>query len=152
MIPSRKVAYYNWTPVTKSKWVREMPSGVAGRELLKPICSTTMSLCRPRGQRLVRTCITLRTGAHCVIGVKFLCTLNLEASCVDLIHEKSFRSPVTREKYRKAKFQVSIIPRSADLEFVVRHRGKELARVWADYAENLCDTEVVSEHWNDDQL
>ncbi len=120
-----------------SQSVRGIPSGVAEREVLKSSYSTTMSLRRPRGERLVRTCITRPTGAHCVIGVKVLCTLNFEASCVDLIREESFKSPVTGEMYRKASFRYSIIPRSADLEFVVNYGSKELARIHADYVENL---------------
>ena len=99
-----------------------------------------MSLHRPREERLVRTRITRSTGAHCGIGVRLLCTLHCEADCADLINGQSFKNPVTREKYRHAKLQFSIIPRSADLEFTVNYHGKELGRVQADYAENLRDT------------
>ena len=119
--------------------------GAAEREGLNQIYSTTMSLHRPRGRPLVRTRITSSTGAHCVIGVKFLCKLKFEAECSGLWVEQSFKSAITKEKYRTATFQVSITPRSAALEFVVHYQGKELARVHADYAENLRDTEVESQ-------
>ena len=77
-----------------------------------------------------------------MIGVKIPCRLDSEANCTDIISEESFNSPVTGEKHRNAKFHVSIIPRTADLEFAVSFRGKELGRVQADYAENLRDTEL----------
>ena len=104
-----------------------------------------MSQCRPRGERLVRTRITRPTAAHCPIAVELLCTLNFEANCADLIIESSFKSAVTRQKYRTATFDISIMPRSADLDFVVNYMGAELARVQVDYAENLRDTESVDE-------
>ena len=104
-----------------------------------------MSLRRLRGERLVRTRTTRPTSAHCPIGVKLLCTLNFEAHCADLFSESSFRSAVTRQKYRLATFDISIMPRSADLEFVVNYLGEELARVQVEYAENLRDTEEVDE-------
>ena len=119
-----------------------MPFGAVEREILKNSYTTMTSIHRPRGKRLVRTRITRPTGAHCVLGVKLLCRLSFEADCADLILSDSFKSPVTREKYRHATFEVSIIPRSADLEFAAYYRGQELARVQADYAENLRDTEV----------
>ena len=77
-----------------------------------------------------------------MLGVKLLCRLNFEASSGDLILADRFKSPVNGERYRHAIFEVSIIPRSADLDFVVKYRDEELARVQADYAENLRDTEV----------
>ena len=101
-----------------------------------------MSLHRPRGERLVRTRITRSTGAHCGIGVRRLCTLHCEVDCADLINGKSFRNPVTGEKYHSLEFQISIIPRSADLEFLLNYRGKQLGKVKADYAENLRKTKV----------
>ena len=101
-----------------------------------------MSLHHPRGGRLVRTRITRSTGAHCGIGVTRLCTLHCEVDCADLILGQSFRNPVTKEKYHKTEFQFSIIPHSADLEFIVNYRGKQLGKVKADYAENLPKTTV----------
>ena len=101
-----------------------------------------MRLRRPCGYRLVRTCITRPTDTHYVVGVKLLCKLGIEASCANLIVEKRFNSPVTRKKYRHARFQVAIIHRSADVVFVDDHRDEELGRLQASYAENLCDTEV----------
>ena len=148
MIPLRKVAYLKLALVTTSKWVRWRPSSTAEREVLKSSYSTMMSLHHPRGERSVRTRIVRSTGTYCIIGVKLLCTLNFEAECYDLVIEQSFKSVITREKYRTATFQVSIIPRSADLEFVVHYHGEELARVQADYAENLRDTVVGSKEFS----
>lgn len=101
-----------------------------------------MSLHRPRGERLVRTRITRSTGAHCGIGVRRLCTLHCEVDYADLIKAESFRNPVTGNKYYKPEFQFSMIPRSADLEFLVNYHGKQLGKVKADYAENLRKTKV----------
>lgn len=101
-----------------------------------------MSLHRPRGERLVRTRIPRSTGAHCGIGVRLLCALHCEADCADLINGQSMKNPVTGGKYRHTTLQFLIIPRSADLEFAIKYRGKELGRVQADYAENLCNTKV----------
>lgn len=107
------------------------------RELSTFPCTTTKSLRHPRGERLVRTRTTRPTDAHCMIGVKLLCTLKFEADCVNFVREESIKSAVTKEKYRTARFQISITLRSADLEFAVSYRGAELGRVQADYAENL---------------
>ena len=101
-----------------------------------------MSLHRPRGERLVRTRTTRSTGAHSGIGVRRLCKLRCEVDCADLIKGKSRRSPVTGVKYHITEFQFSIIPRSADLEFMVNYRGKQLGKVKADYVENLPKTTV----------
>ena len=120
-----------------SKCVRGMHFGMAEREPLTCPYSTMKSLGRLRGRRLVRTRITPPIDAHYMIDVRLLCTLNFEADCVDFLGEQSFKGAVTREKYRTATFQVSIILGNADLEFAVSYRGEELGRVQADYVENL---------------
>ena len=86
-----------------------------------------MRLRRPCGYRLVRTCITRPTDTHYVVGVKLLCKLGFEASCANLIIEKRFKSPVTRKKYRHARFQVAVIHRSAGVVFVDDHRGDTIS-------------------------
>ena len=119
-----------------------MPFGAAERGILTNNYTRMTSIHRPRGKRLVRTRVTRPTGVHCVLGVKPLCTLSSKADYADLIISDSFRSPVTREKYCHAAFKVLMIPRSADLEFTAHYRGQGLARIQADYAENLSDNEV----------
>ena len=139
MIQLRKVADYKSISTSMSKWVGGMCC-VAEREGLVPVYYIMRNLRRPRGKHFVRIHITCQISTHCVIGVKSLCELQFEAKCADLISDKLFKSPVTGEDYREIHYQVSIIPRSADLEFGAYYRGRELAHVQVDYAENLRGT------------
>ena len=140
MIQLRKVADYKSVSSRMSKWEGGMYTCIAEREVLVPLYHIMRNQRRPRGEHFVRIHITCQTSTHCVIGVKTLCTLQFKVKCADLISDKLFKSPVDGEDYREVHYQVSIIPRSADLEFGALYRGRELGHVQADYAENLRGT------------
>lgn len=52
-----------------------------------------------------------------------------------LWHEKGFKSPVTREKLRKALLDMAIILENATLEFVISYRGETMTSVAVEYHE-----------------
>ncbi|KAL8759425.1 MAG: hypothetical protein Q9199_000795 [Rusavskia elegans] len=70
-------------------------------------------------------------------AVRSLCTVNYGVDRSNLWHEKSFKSPVTREKLRKAMFDMAIILGNATLEFVISYRGQTMTSVAVDYPEQV---------------
>lgn len=61
------------------------------------------------------------------LAVKKLCDVNYAIECTKLwVHGKSYKSPVTREKWRNANFDIFVQLGSATLEFVVLLRERLL--------------------------
>ncbi|KAL8668802.1 MAG: hypothetical protein Q9168_006583 [Polycauliona sp. 1 TL-2023] len=68
-------------------------------------------------------------------AVRSLCTVNFDIKSSMLWHEKSFRSPVTKEKLRRATFAMAITLGNATLGFQIAYKGYVLNRVAVDYPE-----------------
>lgn len=68
-------------------------------------------------------------------AVRSLCTVNYGVERRLLWHEKSFKSPVTREKLRKAILDMAIVLGNATLSFMIQYRGETMTSVAVDYPE-----------------
>ena len=73
----------------------------------------------------------------CTIAVYALCTVNYSADCDKLWLEKSFKSPITKKKHRKAKFDICIILGNATLDFTVAYKDELVGHVEAKYMEEF---------------
>ncbi|KAL8953266.1 MAG: hypothetical protein Q9222_000871 [Ikaeria aurantiellina] len=68
-------------------------------------------------------------------AVRSLCTLTYGIDRNLLRHEKSFKSPVTREKLRKAIFNMAIVLGNATLGFYIGYRGETVTSIAVEYPE-----------------
>ncbi|KAF2815177.1 uncharacterized protein BDZ99DRAFT_408930 [Mytilinidion resinicola] len=69
--------------------------------------------------------------------VKLLCIVEYGIDCDKLWHEKSFRNPETKQKYRAATFHLVVRLDTAKLQFRVFYKDKPVAFTEADYKEDL---------------
>ena len=70
-------------------------------------------------------------------AVRSLCTVHYTVERSLLWHEKSFKSPITKEKHRLATLDMAIIPGNATLEFVISYKGQQVTSVEVDYPEQV---------------
>ncbi|KAM0796671.1 hypothetical protein BDR22DRAFT_866080 [Usnea florida] len=70
-------------------------------------------------------------------AVYALCTVNYSADCDKLWLEKSFKSPITKKKHRRAKFDICIILGNATLDFTVAYKDELVGHVEAKYMEEF---------------
>jgi hypothetical protein len=67
-------------------------------------------------------------------AVKKLCDVDYAIDCTKLwVHGKSYKNPITREKWRNANFDIFVQLGSAKLAFVVMFKGEIAAMVEAKY-------------------
>jgi hypothetical protein len=70
-------------------------------------------------------------------GVKELCKVEYGIKCSKLWREQSYRSAVTKEKWRDANFDFLIGLDSATLHFIVEYKGEPVAYTEAKYKEQF---------------
>jgi hypothetical protein len=74
------------------------------------------------------------TDAHCVrTAVKTLCSVDFQISCAKLWLEKSYKNPLTREKWRDCLFIILIRLGNANINFAVTYKEELAAYCEAKY-------------------
>jgi hypothetical protein len=72
-----------------------------------------------------------------VAGVKQLCVVEYGIHCDKLWHEKGYRDPATKQKWRDVTFDLTLRLESANMQFKVLYKDKPVAFTTADYKEEL---------------
>ena len=68
-----------------------------------------------------------------LVAVRSLCKLDYSVDCTKLRREKSFKSPVNKEKYRTASFDLSITLGNAALSLEAAYMGNFVGKVEVNY-------------------
>jgi hypothetical protein len=69
-------------------------------------------------------------------AVKMLCSVEFSVDCGKLWLEKSYKNPITKEKWRDCTFIITILLGNANLGFAVFYKDEIVAACEAKYEEN----------------